>query len=234
MNKGRRRRWRVRAGRKRGKKIVWCVSARVRGEKRRDVMWCATRRRCAGIVNVMLMVLMGSRCHTSGMRIQSHAGVTLLPVYMPRVRTLRPDHLQSDLREPNEQPRGVASFHFQPHRLLLPIILFSSFLFPISSFLLKRKYDKDEISDLVTWKLAIDVSLHSHACATTVEEAPAARQHRVHLRLHCRTSEPSDAFVIMIYSESDFLMNNKRRQGCLFFVESTTIRHVSFGHASTI
>lgn len=26
---------------------------------------------------------MGSRCHTSGMRIQNHAGVTLLPVYMP-------------------------------------------------------------------------------------------------------------------------------------------------------
>ena len=71
-----------------------CVRACVR-EYIRDVMWCATRRRCAGIVNVMLMVLMGSRCHTSGMRIQSHAGVTLLPVYMPRVRTLRPDHLQS-------------------------------------------------------------------------------------------------------------------------------------------
>lgn len=68
-------------------------------------MWRDVRRggrRCAGIVNVMLMVLMGSRCHTSGMRIQSHAGVTLLPVYMPRVRTLGPDHLRSDLREPNE------------------------------------------------------------------------------------------------------------------------------------
>lgn len=90
------------------KRVSECVRACTETrEYIRDVMWCATRRRCAGIVNVMLMVLMGSRCHTSGMRIQSHAGVTLLPVYMPRVRTLRPDHLQSDLREPNEQPRAV-------------------------------------------------------------------------------------------------------------------------------
>lgn len=77
----------------------------------RDVMRCATRRRCARIVNVMLMVLMGSRCHTSGMRIQSHAGVTLLPVYMPRVRTLQSDHLQS-LTSVNHQP--LAPIHFLP------------------------------------------------------------------------------------------------------------------------
>lgn len=76
----------------------------------RDVMRCATRRRCARIVNVMLMVLMGSRCHTSGMRIQSHAGVTLLPVYMPRVRTLQSDHLQS-LTSVNHQP--LAPIHFR-------------------------------------------------------------------------------------------------------------------------
>lgn len=76
-------------------------------------MRCATRRRCARIVNVMLMVLMGSRCHTSGMRIQSHAGVTLLPVYMPRVRTLRPDHLQSsDLREPPTTFKSPFFFFF--------------------------------------------------------------------------------------------------------------------------
>lgn len=98
-----------------------CVRAR-RREYIRDVMRCATRRRCAGIVNVMLMVLMGSRCHTSGMRIQSHAGVTLLPVYMPRVRTLRPDHLQSDLREPNEQPRAVPLYS-GPHSLPLSLSL---------------------------------------------------------------------------------------------------------------
>lgn len=85
-----------------------CVRARAR-----DVMRCATRRRCARIVNVMLMVLMGSRCHTSGMRIQSHAGVTLLPVYMPRVRTLRPDHLQSsDLREPPTTFKSPFFFFF--------------------------------------------------------------------------------------------------------------------------
>lgn len=85
-----------------------CVRARAR-----DVMRCATRRRCARIVNVMLMVLMGSRCHTSGMRIQSHAGVTLLPVYMPRVRTLRPDHLQSsDLREPSTTFKSPFLFFF--------------------------------------------------------------------------------------------------------------------------
>lgn len=60
----------------------------------------------------MLMVLMGSRCHTSGMRIQSHAGVTLLPVYMPRVRTLGPDHLRSDLREPNEHNLLLSPFRF--------------------------------------------------------------------------------------------------------------------------
>lgn len=66
--------------------------------------------------------------------------------------------------------------------------------------------------------------------ATTVDEAPAARRHGVHSRLHCRTSEPSDAFVIMIYSEFAFLMNNKRRQGCIPFVES---RHGSSRTAST-
>lgn len=123
----------------------------------RDVMWCATRRRCAGIVNVMLMVLMGSRCHTSGMRIQSHAGVTLLPVYMPRVRTLRPDHLQSDLREPNEQPRAVplysgpqsrwfsSPFFFLlfRHLFLLVLSIISSFYpsFLVSRSLLFRTID---------------------------------------------------------------------------------------------
>lgn len=120
-------------------------------------MWRDVRRggrRCAGIVNVMLMVLMGSRCHTSGMRIQSHAGVTLLPVYMPRVRTLGPDHLRSDLREPNEhnlllfrhfawraglRPTArvtVASFSFPrlypffyiPHFLISSLFFFSSLL----------------------------------------------------------------------------------------------------------
>lgn len=46
--------------------------------------------------------LMGSRCHTSGMRIQSHAGVTLLPVYMPRSSYPRASRSLpwSDLREP--------------------------------------------------------------------------------------------------------------------------------------
>lgn len=81
------------------------------------------------------------------MRIQSHAGVTLLPVYMPRVRTLGPDHLRSDLREPNEhnlllspfrfarRPEtdrvGVASFSFPRLDLLLPLfrIFFVLFLF---------------------------------------------------------------------------------------------------------
>lgn len=70
-----------------------------------EAMRCATR--CAGIVNVMLMVLMGSRCHTSGMRIQSHAGVTLLPVYMPS-SVPSGQITSSDLREPNRAIRSTS------------------------------------------------------------------------------------------------------------------------------
>jgi len=104
-----------------------CVRARGRdarrcGDARCDAMCDEAAGRCAGIVNVMLMVLMGSRCRASGMRIQSHAGVTLLPVYMAPGSYPPGQITQSDLREPNEQPLLLlsllllSSFHFAPHR----------------------------------------------------------------------------------------------------------------------
>ena len=135
----------------------------------RDVMWCATRRRCAGIVNVMLMVLMGSRCHTSGMRIQSHAGVTLLPVYMPRVRTLRPDHLQSDLREPNEQTS---------RRSTLQRTTLISLFFLLLLFLLLRLTLSLSLSLSLALSLAI-VSLFRYKNHAIYEREPCIRTIRV-------------------------------------------------------
>lgn len=111
-------------------------------------MWRDVRRggrRCAGIVNVMLMVLMGSRCHTSGMRIQSHAGVTLLPVYMPRVRTLQ-------ARSPTvwppwtERATSCSSCHFtsslRPPRRSPNLFLFSENIVKSVRFEEKKKKRK--------------------------------------------------------------------------------------------
>jgi len=103
-------------GRKRARaRVLACMRGR---DARCDAMCDEAAGRCAGIVNVMLMVLMGSRCRASGMRIQSHAGVTLLPVYMAPGSYPPGQITQSDLREPNEQPL-----------LLLSLLLFSSFHF---------------------------------------------------------------------------------------------------------
>lgn len=112
---------------RRGTSVRECASVETRLYTRCDVM-CDEAVMCRNRECDVDGSLMGSRCHTSGMRIQSHAGVTLLPVYMPWVRTLRPDHLRSDLREPSHQPRGVARHRstYDPARVFLSFFPFPS------------------------------------------------------------------------------------------------------------